>query len=144
MIGPERGHVTPVLTSDWPQPPHQRRDAAEPQDRRDRAVRVRQGRVQPHPQEWSHRRGSLHHSRQKWSRGNVRPCHSHTIVKLIDDIAPQDPVAMAASGDGVPVFKFPGWRRKGVVKEEVRCRYAHLRVDINMLCFCLYICKRRK
>ena len=30
---------------------------------------------------------------------------------------------MAASGDGVPVFKFPGWRRKGVVKEEVRCRY---------------------
>ena len=41
------------------------------------------------------------------------------------DIDPQDPVAMAASGDGVPVFKFPGWRRKGVVKEEVRCRYAH-------------------
>ena len=46
------------------------------------------------------------------------------MVKLIDDdIDPQDPVAMAASGDGVPVFKFPGWRRKGVVKEEVRCIY---------------------
>ena len=72
MIGPEPGHVTLVLTSDWPQPPHQRRDAAEPQDRRDRAVRVRQGRVQPHPQEWSHRRGSLHHSRQKWSRGKIQ------------------------------------------------------------------------
>ena len=58
------------------------------------------------------------------------------MVKLIDDIDPQDPVAMAASGDGVPVFKFPGWRWKGVVKEEVRCRYAHLRVDIMCVDTC--------
>ena len=53
---------------------------------------------------------------------------------------------MAASGDGVPVFKFPGWRRKGVVKEEVRCRYIliycvdilyrYMYVDIDMFILC--------
>ena len=31
----------------------------------------------------------------------------------------KDPVATAAGIDGVPVFKFPGWRRKGIVKVNI-------------------------
>ena len=34
----------------------------------------------------------------------------------------QDPVATAAVLDGVPVFKFQGWRRKGVVKVKHRLK----------------------
>ena len=31
----------------------------------------------------------------------------------------QDPLATAASADGVPVFKFKSWRLKGVARPEV-------------------------
>ena len=31
----------------------------------------------------------------------------------------QDPLAIAASADGVPVFKFKSWRLKGVARPEV-------------------------
>ena len=53
--------------------------------------------------------------------------------KYCDD---QDPVATAAQGDGVPVFKLPGWRRKGVVKPEVLAQYQSVGADLNVMPFC--------
>ena len=36
-----------------------------------------------------------------------------------NDQIEQDPLAIAASADGVPVFKFKSWRLKGVARPEV-------------------------
>ena len=64
----------------------------------------------------------------------------------------KDPVATAAGLDGVPVFKFPGWRRKGVVKvkltfallwlsltflqEEVLEQYKSVGAELNVMPYC--------
>ena len=53
---------------------------------------------------------------------NLIKKNGHTVVGVFtipDKNGREDPVATAAASDGVPVFKFPGWRRKGVVKPEV-------------------------
>ena len=64
----------------------------------------------------------------------------------------KDPVATAAGQDGVPVFKFPGWRRKGIVKvnltfseiwllltfiqEEVLEQYKSVGAELNVMPYC--------
>ena len=45
-------------------------------------------------------------------------------------------MAAAASSDGVPVFKFPGWRRKGVVKPEVLQQYQSVGAELNVMPYC--------
>jgi len=65
--------------------------------------------------------------------------NGHTVVGVFtipDKNGREDPVAMAASGDGVPVFKFPGWRRKGVVKEEVLDQYKSVGAELNVMPYC--------
>ena len=45
-------------------------------------------------------------------------------------------MATAASLDGVPVFKFPGWRRKGVAREEVLEQYRSVGAELNVMPYC--------
>ena len=51
---------------------------------------------------------------------NGREVKNNYFISIFFTILVQDPVATAASQDGVPVFKFPGWRRKGIVKVGMR------------------------
>ena len=48
----------------------------------------------------------------------------------------QDPLAAAASSDGVRVFKYKGWRLKGVVKPEVLAQYQSVGADLNIMPYC--------
>ena len=48
----------------------------------------------------------------------------------------KDPVATAATADGVPVFKFPGWRRKGVALPEVLEHYKSVGAELNVMPYC--------
>ncbi len=45
-------------------------------------------------------------------------------------------IAQVASEDGIPVFKFPRWRKKGVALPEVVEQYKSLGADLNVLPFC--------
>lgn len=43
---------------------------------------------------------------------------------------------MAATTDGVPVFKFKSWRLKGVARPEVLKEYQSVGADLNIMPFC--------
>jgi len=65
--------------------------------------------------------------------------NGHTIVGVFtvpDKNGREDPVATVAGFDGVPVFKFPGWRRKGVIKEEVLEQYKSVGAELNVMPYC--------
>jgi len=65
--------------------------------------------------------------------------NNHEVVGVftIPDIqGRQDPLAIAASVDGVPVFKFKQWRRKGVALPEVLEQYKSTGAELNVLPFC--------
>jgi len=65
--------------------------------------------------------------------------NNHEVVGVftIPDVqGRQDPLAIAASGDGVPVFKFKQWRRKGVALPEVLEQYKSTGAELNVLPFC--------
>ena len=65
--------------------------------------------------------------------------NGHTVVGVFtipDKNGREDPVATAAKQDGVPVFKFPGWRRKGVIKEEVLDQYKSVGAELNVMPYC--------
>jgi len=47
-----------------------------------------------------------------------------------------DPLALAAESDGVPVFKFKSWRRKGQALPEVLEKYQSVGADLNVMPFC--------
>ena len=48
----------------------------------------------------------------------------------------EDPVATAASIDGVKVFKYKSWRKKGVVLPDVLEEYKSVQANINVMPFC--------
>ena len=48
----------------------------------------------------------------------------------------QDPLAIAANKDGVPVFKFKAWRRKGVALPEVLDQYKSVGAELNVMPYC--------
>ena len=45
-------------------------------------------------------------------------------------------VAQAAEKDGIQVFKFPRWRKKGEVLPEVLDQYKSVGAELNVLPFC--------
>jgi len=65
--------------------------------------------------------------------------HGHTVVGVFtipDKNGREDPVATAASKDGVPVFKFKGWRRKGEALPEVLDTYRSVGAELNVMPYC--------
>ena len=65
--------------------------------------------------------------------------NGHTVVGVFtipDKNGREDPVATAASNDGVPVFKFKGWRRKGVAVPEVLDQYKSVGAELNVMPYC--------
>lgn len=65
--------------------------------------------------------------------------NNHEVVGVftVPDIqGRQDPLAIAADGDGVPVFKFKQWRRKGVALPEVLEQYKSTGAELNVMPFC--------
>ncbi|XP_078042072.1 cytosolic 10-formyltetrahydrofolate dehydrogenase [Augochlora pura] len=48
----------------------------------------------------------------------------------------EDPLAMAAKADNIPVFKIKSWRSKGVILSEIWKLYRSIEVDLNVLPFC--------
>ena len=48
----------------------------------------------------------------------------------------EDPVAAEAAKDGVKVFKYKSWRKKGVVLPEVLEEYKSIDANINVMPFC--------
>ncbi|XP_043223831.1 cytosolic 10-formyltetrahydrofolate dehydrogenase-like isoform X1 [Amphibalanus amphitrite] len=63
----------------------------------------------------------------------------HTVVGVFtvpDQGAREDPVATTAAADGVPVFKFKSWRKKGVALPEVLEQYKSVNAELNVLPFC--------
>lgn len=47
-----------------------------------------------------------------------------------------DPLATTAAADGVQVFKFPGWRKKGEALPDVLEQYKSVGADLNVMPFC--------
>ena len=65
--------------------------------------------------------------------------NGHTVVGVFtipDKNGREDPVATAAKLDGVPVFKFPGWRRKGVALPDVLDQYKSVGAELNVMPYC--------
>jgi formyltetrahydrofolate dehydrogenase len=65
--------------------------------------------------------------------------NEHKIVGVftIPDVQGRsDPLAQAADKDGVPVFKFPRWRKKGVALPEVLEQYKSVGAELNVMPFC--------
>ncbi|XP_037088208.1 cytosolic 10-formyltetrahydrofolate dehydrogenase-like isoform X1 [Pollicipes pollicipes] len=63
----------------------------------------------------------------------------HTVVGVFtvpDQGSREDPVATTAAADGVPVFKFKSWRKKGVALPEVLEKYNSVNAELNVLPFC--------
>ncbi|XP_071528563.1 cytosolic 10-formyltetrahydrofolate dehydrogenase isoform X3 [Panulirus ornatus] len=48
----------------------------------------------------------------------------------------EDPLATMAAGDGVKVFKFKSWRKKGVALPEVLEQYLSVNPELNVMPFC--------
>lgn len=48
----------------------------------------------------------------------------------------EDPLAMTARADNIPVFKIKSWRSKGVILSEIWNLYRSIEVDLNVLPFC--------
>ena len=47
-----------------------------------------------------------------------------------------DALAETAANDGIPVFKYKGWRIKGKVKPEVLEQYKSVGATLNVMPFC--------
>jgi len=65
--------------------------------------------------------------------------NGHTVVGVFtipDKNGREDPLATAASADGVPVFKFKSWRLKGVARPEVLAEYKSVGADLNVMPYC--------
>jgi len=65
--------------------------------------------------------------------------NGHTVVGVFtvpDKNGREDSVATAAAADGVPVFKFKAWRRKGVALPEVLEQYQGVGANLNVMPFC--------
>jgi len=63
----------------------------------------------------------------------------HSVVGVFtipDKNGREDPLAIAASADGIPVFKFKSWRKKGVVLPEVLEQYEAVGAELNVMPFC--------
>jgi len=63
----------------------------------------------------------------------------HQIVGIFtiqDKNGKQDPVATAGEKDGIPVFKFKSWRRKGEAIPEVLEQYKSVGADLNVMPYC--------
>jgi len=63
----------------------------------------------------------------------------HTIVGIftvMDKNGKQDPVALAGAQDGIPVFKFKSWRRKGEPIQEVLEQYKSVGAELNVMPYC--------
>ncbi|XP_002130073.4 cytosolic 10-formyltetrahydrofolate dehydrogenase [Ciona intestinalis] len=70
---------------------------------------------------------------------NILRKNGHKVVGVftIPDVGgKQDPLAVAASQDGVPVFKFKRWRLKGKPIPEVVEQYASCGAELNVMPFC--------
>ena len=48
----------------------------------------------------------------------------------------EDPVATEAAKDGIKVFKYKSWRKKGVVLPEVLEEYKSIDANVNVMPFC--------
>ncbi|XP_033337383.1 cytosolic 10-formyltetrahydrofolate dehydrogenase isoform X2 [Megalopta genalis] len=48
----------------------------------------------------------------------------------------EDPLAMTAKADNIPVFKIKSWRSKGAMLSEIWNLYRSIEVDLNVLPFC--------
>lgn len=48
----------------------------------------------------------------------------------------EDPLAQTAAKDGVKVFKYKSWRKKGEVKPEVLEEYKSVGANINVMPYC--------
>merc|ERR1712032_52506 len=65
--------------------------------------------------------------------------NGHTVVGVFtipDKNGREDPLAIAASADGVPIFKFKSWRLKGVARPEVLAEYKSVGADLNVMPYC--------
>lgn len=65
--------------------------------------------------------------------------NGHTVVGVFtipDKNGREDPLAVAATADGVPVFKFKSWRLKGLARPEVLQEYQSVGADLNIMPFC--------
>ncbi|KAJ6221586.1 hypothetical protein RDWZM_000131 [Blomia tropicalis] len=63
--------------------------------------------------------------------------HEIVAVFTIPDVnGREDPVAIAAKVDGVPVFKYKRWRLKGEILPEVFEEYKSLGAELNVLAYC--------
>jgi len=65
--------------------------------------------------------------------------NGHTVVGVFtipDKNGREDPLAIAASADGVPVFKFKSWRLKGVARPEVLSEYQSVGAELNVMPYC--------
>jgi len=63
----------------------------------------------------------------------------HSIVGIFtiqDKNGKQDPVAAAGEKDGIPVFKFKSWRRKGEPIPEVLEQYKSVGAELNVMPYC--------
>merc|ERR1719234_2022544 len=58
------------------------------------------------------------------------------VFTIPDKNGREDPLAIAASADGVPVFKFKSWRLKGVARPEVLAEYKSVGADLNVMPYC--------
>jgi len=58
------------------------------------------------------------------------------VFTIPDKNSREDPVAVAAAKDGVKVFKYKSWRRKGVVLPEVLEEYKSVNANVNVMPFC--------
>ena len=50
--------------------------------------------------------------------------------------AKEDPVASLAAKDGVKVFKYKSWRKKGSVRPEILEEYKSVRANLNVMPYC--------
>merc|ERR1711971_1388653 len=95
--------------------PSQAHHGQEPEDRHNRPVLLRHGCLQPCQEEWPPVVG---------------------VFTIPDKNGREDPLAIAASADGVPVFKFKSWRLKGVARPEVLAEYKSVGADLNVMPYC--------
>lgn len=65
--------------------------------------------------------------------------NGHQVVAVFtipDKNGREDPVAIAAAADQVPVFKYQRWRVKGVIIPEIFENYKKLGAELNVLAYC--------
>ena len=65
--------------------------------------------------------------------------NGHEVVGVFtipDKNSREDPVAAAAAKDGVKVFKYKSWRKKGVALPEVLKEYQSVDANLNVMPYC--------